>query len=387
MISSQPEEIGRSSQPAGEADCAQVAADHVATLAAHLIDSPDVFLLQSGAHLPQLTLAYQTYGRLNERRDNAILVCHGFTGSAHAAGIDSNETPGEGWWNALIGSGKPFDTDRFFVISSNVLGGCRGSTGPSSIDPRTSKPYGSQFPEITIGDIVAAQRLLLRSLGIDHLLCVAGGSMGGMQAMEWGIRYPDMASSVIPIACAARFSAQALALSIAARRAIEADAQWHGGDYYGYGIPARGLAAARFLANITYLSPGYLEGRVLAAGADRTGFQEELDAETRLFVNRFDANSFIALSLAMESFDLTGLPDIALSSGSQGPCWRLISYTSDWLFPSAQLEGFLVDLHRAGAEASHVIIESSVGHDSFIVEPELIAPEIRSFLSEIASAP
>jgi len=174
---------------------------------------------------------------------------------------------------------------------------------------------------------------------------------------------------------------------MAARRAIEADAQWHGGDYYGYGIPARGLAAARFLANITYLSPGYLEGRVLAAGADRTGFQEELDAETRLFVKRFDANSFIALSLAMESFDLTGLPDIALSSGSQGPCWRLISYTSDWLFPSAQLEGFLVDLHRAGAEASHVIIESSVGHDSFIVEPELIAPEIRSFLSEIASAP
>src|SRR3974390_2787161 len=266
-----------------------------------------------GATLAPVEVAYETYGELNEAKSNAILVLHAFSGDAHAAGV-SAENGKPGWWDNMIGPGKAFDTNKYFVISSNVLGGCRGSTGPSSINPATGCPYAMSFPVITIADMVRLQKMLIDWFGIERLLSIAGGSMGGMQALEWAVAYPDAVVAAIPIACTTRHSAQQIAFNEVGRQAIMADPDWNEGDYYGRKPPARGLAVARMVGHITYMSDDSMRekfGRRLR-GKENFGYDFDVDFEVESylryrgseFVNRFDANSYLSLTKAMDYFDL-----------------------------------------------------------------------------------
>src|ERR1043165_1223360 len=288
------------------------------TLPAMIVEASSVrfdsLSLDNGAKLAPVEVAYETYGTLNAPKTNAILVLHAFSGDAHAAGI-SHETGKPGWWDNMIGPGKAFDTNRYFVICTNVLGGCRGTTGPASINPATGCPYGMSFPVITIGDMVRLQRMLIGWFGISRLLSVSGGSMGGMQALEWAVAYPDRVVAAIPIASTTRHSAQQIAFNEVGRQAIMADPHWNGGDYYGKELPARGLAVARMVGHITYMSDDSMRekfGRRLR-GKDTFGFDFEVDFEVEnylryrgsQFVNRFDANSYLHITKAMDYFDLT----------------------------------------------------------------------------------
>ncbi|MGO8672315.1 MAG: homoserine O-acetyltransferase MetX [Capsulimonadaceae bacterium] len=358
-------------------------ADYVETLTAHLVRPPDTFLLESGEHLPELNVAYEAYGTLNETGDNAVLICHGFTASAHAAGLHHAGSFTPGWWDPLIGPGKAFDTDRYFVVCSNVLGGCKGTTGPCSIDPRTGKPYGPSFPQITIGDMIAAQRRLLDYLGVRHLLSVAGASMGGMQALEWGLRFPETTLSAIPIGCAVRWSAQAVALSAAGRLAIEADAEFYNGEYYGRGRPVMGLAAARMIGHITYVSADFLE--IQREAMPESDVLHYFEDECERFVGRFDANSYITLSLAMERFDVSRFLDPEYA-GHRSPeiDWLLLSFSSDWLFPPEQHAEIHAALLQRGHCSRHVTIPTIDGHDAFLTEPHKYATEIAEFLDAVA---
>src|SRR5262249_13718725 len=274
----------------------------------------DSLTLDSGATIAPVDVAYETYGTLNSAKSNAILVLHAFSGDAHAAGI-SPETGKPGWWDNMIGPGKGFDTNKYFVICSNVLGGCRGTTGPSSINPATGCPYAMSFPVITISDMVRLQKMLIDSLGIRRLLAVSGGSMGGMQALEWAVSYPDCVVTAIPIASTTKHSAQQIAFNEVGRQAIMADPDWCGGDYYGKQPPARGLAVARMVGHITYMSDESMRekfGRRLR-GKENFGFGFDVDFEVESylryrgsqFVNRFDANSYLYITKAMDYFDLT----------------------------------------------------------------------------------
>jgi homoserine O-acetyltransferase/O-succinyltransferase len=352
--------------------------------------------LDAGRALAPWTVAYMTYGTLNAKRSNAVLVCHALTGDQFVAGAHP-VTGKPGWWPLMVGPGKPIDTDRFFVICANVVGGCMGTSGPSDIDPATGKPYGLSFPLITVKDTVRAQAMLLDALGIERLLCVTGGSMGGMQALQWAALYPDRVASCMPIATGARHSAQNIAFHEVGRQAIMADPDWRGGAYQEAGIrPAKGLAVARMAAHITYLSEAALQrkfGRNLQDRAEISfAFTPDFQVESYLhhqgtsFVDRFDANSYLYITRAMDYFDLAADHGGMLAEAFRGTRSRfcLVSFTSDWLFPTAENKRIAHALNAAGATVSFVEIASDRGHDAFLLdEPELFAAA-RGFLDSVA---
>ncbi len=347
-----------------------------------LLEAP--LVLDSGKVLSPVTVAYMTYGTLNAARSNAVLIAHALTGDQFVA--SKHPVTGKpGWWDLAVGPGKPIDTDRYFVICANVLGGCMGTTGPASHDPATGKTFGLTFPLVTIRDMVRAQALLLDQLGIRDLLCVVGGSMGGMQALEWAASYPDRVFSVMPIATGARHSAQNIAFHEVGRQAIMADPDWRGGDYASFGLhPSKGLAVARMAAHITYLSEAALQRKFGRELQDRQslsfGFDADFQIESYLrhqgmtFVDRFDANSYLYITRAMDYFDLAGDHQGVLAVAFRGTKSRfcLVSFTSDWLFPTSENKRIAHALNASGANVSFVEIESDRGHDAFLLdEPEL----------------
>jgi len=354
------------------------------------------FCLESGATLGPVTIAYETYGRLNADRSNAILICHALSGSAHAAGYHSPDDRKPGWWDECIGPGKAFDTDRFFVICSNVLGSCYGSTGPASINPETGEPYGLSFPVVTIGDMVRAQRKLIDHLGIDQLLCVAGGSMGGMQVLEWAAHHADRVKAVIPLAATAHHSPMLIAFSEVGRQAIYADPNWNNGNYYTAGKkPDAGLAVARMVGHITYLSEASMHqkfGRRLRQ-LERYGyeFETEFEIESYLkyngnsFTRRFDANSYLYVTKAMDYFDLaqpTGSLAAAFAA-AEAVKFLVVSFTSDWLYPSYHSKELVTALTVAGADVTYLDIQSTWGHDAFLLEVETMTRLLGSFLDRL----
>ena len=350
--------------------------------------------LQSGATLRPVTLAYETYGTLNADRSNAILICHALSGDAHVAGQHSEHDRKPGWWDEAVGPGKAFDTDRYFVICSNVIGGCSGSTGPSSVDPTTGRPYGLTFPVVTVADMVEAQRWLIDALGIPSLLSVTGGSMGGMQAIQWAVSYPDRVRSAIVLASTARTSAQTIALNEVPRQAIYADPNWNRGDYYGKEPPNAGLAVARMIGHITYLSETSMRekfGRRLQ-DRERYGYEfaTEFEVESYLkyhgnrFTTRFDANSFLYITKTIDYFDLSlGYPDLAQALAAVRAKFLVLSYSSDWLYPPEQAEELVRALLRNGVDASYVEIKSDYGHDAFLLEVDRLGELARDFLARL----
>ncbi len=348
-------------------------------------------LLENGAEFGPITVRYELYGRLNADRSNAILVTHAFSGDSHAAGYHAPTDQHAGWWDSMIGPGKAFDTNHYCVICSNVLGGCQGTTGPGSVNPETGKPYGLSFPVITIDDMVKVQRALIDHLGIEQLHAVAGGSMGGMQALEWAVRYPERTRSVIIMAATSRLSAQAIAFNAVGRNAIISDEFWNGGDYYDGPAPARGLAIARMVGHITYLSEqamGMKFGRRLQERASfGFDFEDQFQVESYLehqggkFVDRFDANSYIYLSKAMDYYDLgarfNGLEHAVAGCRSK---FLVVSFSSDWLYPPYQSKEIVFAMMRQNIDVSYVELESPYGHDSFFLEIERQTPLVASFL-------
>ena len=342
--------------------------------------------LDCGVDLGPVTVAYQTYGILNSDRSNAILMCHALTGDHYLA--DPHPITGKpGWWDDLVGPGRVFDTDRYFLICSNVLGGCMGTTGPKDINPATGKPWGLSFPVITIGDMVKVQARLMDHLGIDQLFSVIGGSMGGMQVLEWCATLPDRVFSAIPIATAARHSAQNIAFNEVGRQAIAADPDWRDGDYLNQGCyPARGLAVARMAAHITYLSEPALHRKFGRNLQERErvsyGFDADFQVESYLrhqgstFVERFDANCYLYITRAMDYFDLASAHGGVLAHAFQGTRTRfcVVSFTSDWLFPTSESRAVVKALNAVAANVSFVEVHSDKGHDAFLLdEPEFHA--------------
>ena len=343
----------------------------------------DPLVLQSGETLSPVTLAYQTYGTLNAARSNGVLVCHALTGDHYVADVHPL-TGKPGWWVDLVGPGKIIDTDRFFVVCANVLGGCMGSTGPKEINPATGKPWGLRFPVITIRDMVAAQAKLIDHLGIDKLFCVIGGSMGAMQVLEWATRYPERVFAAVPIAGSYRHSAQNIAFNEVGRQAIMADPDWSHGNYLEeHKVPKRGLAVARMAAHITYLSEVALQRKFGRRLQDRQaltyGFDADFQVESYLrhqgytFVDRFDANSYLYITRAMDYFDLAQENGGVLANAFKGTRVRycLISFSSDWLFPTDESRASVRALNAVAANVSFVEVESDKGHDAFLLdEPE-----------------
>jgi len=351
--------------------------------------------LDSGEQLGPITLAYETYGHLNKEKDNAILICHALSGDAHASSCQSDMDENPGWWDECIGPGKAFDTDRFFVICSNVLGGCRGSTGPSSINPRIGKPYGLSFPVVTIADMVRAQKHLIDYLEIDKLLAIAGGSMGGMQVLQWAVSYPQRVRAVLPIATTARHSPMLIAFDEVGRQAIYADPNWNGGDYYQGPRPNAGLAVARMVGHITYLSETSMHhkfGRRLKE-REHFGYDFETDFEVESylryrgnkFTERFDANSYLYVTKAMDYFDLSnGHGDLATAfADSAAITYLVVSFTSDWLYPPYHSKELVGVLTAAGADVSYCNVESSWGHDAFLLEVETMTSLVSNFLDRV----
>ncbi len=353
-------------------------------------------VLDCGRELSPFTVAYMTYGTLNAARSNVVLVCHALTGDQFAAS-QHPVTGRPGWWDQMVGPGLPIDTDRFFVVCANVIGGCMGSTGPADPDPATGEPYGLEFPLVTVRDMVRAQAMLLDALGIEEVLCVAGGSMGGMQVLQWAASYPGRIVSAIPIATAARHSAQNIAFHEVGRQAIMADPDWKGGAYQLQGVkPAKGLAVARMAAHITYLSEAALQrkfGRNLQNRNDfsfafRPDFQIEsyLHHQGMTFVDRFDANAYLYITRAMDYFDLAADYGGVLAEAFVGSKTRfcIISFTSDWLFPTIENKRVAHALNAAAANVSFVEIETDRGHDAFLLdEPEMLST-VRGFLNSVA---
>ena len=349
--------------------------------------------LDCGVDFGPFTIAYQTYGRLNAARSNAIMVCHALTGDQFLIG-EHPVTGRAGWWDQMVGPGKPLDTERYFIICSNVLGGCMGTTGPRDTNPATGRPFGLGFPVITVADMVRAQKLLIDHLEIDQLFCVTGGSMGGMQALQWAAAYPQNVFSAVPIAAAARHSAQNIAFHEVGRQAIMADPDWCGGDYLLQGRnPARGLAVARMAAHITYLSEQALHrkfGRTLQDRKQVTyGFDADFQVESYLrhqgssFVERFDANSYLYITRAMDYFDLAAEKGGVLANAFRGTPVRfcLFSFTSDWLFPTRESRAVVQALNAAAANVSFVEIESDKGHDAFLLDEPEFEATLRGFLA------
>ncbi|HEY3317677.1 MAG TPA: homoserine O-acetyltransferase [Coriobacteriia bacterium] len=355
--------------------------------------------LACGRTLPGVTVAYETYGKLREGGDNAVLVCHALSGDSHIAGFRPGEDPDDGkpgWWDIMVGPGKAIDTDHLFVVCSNVLGGCSGSTGPGSIDPRTDTPYGLRFPLVTVEDMVEVQAKLLDSLGVKRLASVVGGSMGGMQALAWAKRYPERVRSVVADATTPRLGAQAIAFNEVGRQAILTDPHFAGGDYYGEEQqPDTGLAIARMVGHITYLSDTSMRakfGRRLSERVDYAyDFVHEFEVETylahqgRRFVERFDANTYLYMTKAMDYFDLTAeAPSLAESLRGTQARWLVLSFSSDWLFPTASSLELVAALQQVGADVTYAEIPSPYGHDAFLLEPAQQHAYVAPFLARVA---
>ncbi len=354
--------------------------------------------MDAGGVLAPLTVAYQTYGTLDAARSNAILVCHALTGDQHLANIHP-VTGKPGWWSAMVGPGKPIDTDRFFVICSNVVGGCLGTTGPASLNPATGRAYGLDLPMVTIRDMVRAQAMLVDHLGIDQLFCVAGGSMGGMQVLQWAALFPTRVFAAMPIATAARHSSQNIAFHEVGRQAIMADPEWRRGRYLDEGSrPEKGLSVARMAAHITYLSDQALHAKFGRKLQDRVAPTFSFDADFQIesylryqgrsFVERFDANSYLYMTRAMDYFDLAADYGGSLASAFKDSRTRfcVASFTSDWLFPTTASRALVHALNAGGASVSFVEIETDKGHDAFLLDlPELIATS-RGFIDAAARA-
>lgn len=354
--------------------------------------------LDCGIDLAPYTVAYATYGTLNDARSNVVLVCHALTGDQHVIGVHP-ATGKPGWWPLMVGPGLPIDTDRYFVICVNVLGGCLGTTGPKEIDPNSGKPYGLQFPVITIADMVRAQARLLDHLGIEDVFCVIGGSMGGMQVLEWAASYPERVFSAVPIAAAARHSAQNIAFHEVGRQAIMADPNWKSGDYLNEGTnPRAGLAVARMAAHVTYLSEQALHRKFGRSLQDRDavtyGFDADFQVESYLrhqgstFVDRFDANSYLYITRAMDYFDLAADFDGSLANAFRGTSTRfcVVSFTSDWLFPTPESRAVVHALNAFTAKVSFVEIETDKGHDAFLLDEPEFFETLRGFLGAAAKA-
>jgi homoserine O-acetyltransferase len=354
--------------------------------------------LDCGRTLSPFSIAYMTYGTLNNAKSNAILVCHALTGDQFVAS-EHPVTGKPGWWNVMVGPGRPIDTNRFFVICANVIGGCMGTTGPASADPATGKPFGLDFPLVTVHDMVRSQAMLLDALGIETLLMVIGGSMGGMQVLQWAASYPDRVRAAVPIACAARHSAQNIAFHEVGRQAIMADPDWKGGEYQLHNIrPSKGLAVARMAAHITYLSEAALQrkfGRNLQnRDALSFKFAPDFQIESYLhhqgisFVDRFDANSYLYITRAMDYFDLAEDYAGQLADAFRDSPVRfcIISFTSDWLFPTAENKRIAHALNAVAAKVSFVEIKTDKGHDSFLLDEPEMFDTVRGFLNSVASA-
>jgi homoserine O-acetyltransferase len=392
----------------------KTAVGSVGTVATQFLDLPKPLALDCGRDLHPIRIAYETYGTMSPARDNVILVCHALSGDAHAAGFtaaptgestrdgfraeerDAGGGRGLGWWDGMIGPGKAFDTERFFVVSSNLLGGCRGTTGPSSTNPATGRPYGSDFPVITVADMVRAERALLNELGITRLAAIAGGSLGGMQALEWAVLYGDQVDAIIPIASTHALHPQGVAWNAIARNAITADPDWQGGHYHGTGrAPTAGMGVARMVGHITYLSAGSLNDkfgrRLQVAGDIRYNLTEpEFEVESYLrhqadaFVKRFDANTYLYTSRALSYFDLArqyggGRLTHALRNVSART--MLIAFSSDWLYPPSGSEELAAALRAAGRGVELHVIDAPYGHDCFLLEEARQTPMIREFLA------
>lgn len=345
--------------------------------------------LEFGGKLGPITLAYETYGELSSEKSNAILILHALSADAHAAGYhEGEENPG--WWDAMIGPGKAFDTDKYYVICSNVIGGCKGSTGPYSTNPATGRPYALTFPGITIRDMVRAQRYLIEYLGIEKLLCVAGASMGGMQALQWVSAYPEMVRSAIPIATAIKHSPQQIAFNEVVRQSIMADACWRDGDYYDHGQPERGLALARMIGHITFMSDKSMEekfSRRRKNGHDGFNFAADFEVEGYLrykgdsFVKRFDANSYLYITKALDYFDLSG-GKLIPEGVKVDTRFLVISFKSDWLYPSYQSQEIVRQLKMRHVDATYCELRSTYGHDAFLVELTEMRDLVRHFLDK-----
>jgi len=357
--------------------------------------SDEPLTLECGAVLPRVTQAYETYGELTPERDNAILIFHALSGDAHVAGYHSPEDRKPGWWDIMVGPNKPFDTNRYFVICANVLGGCKGSTGPSSIDPETGRPYGLRFPMVTIGDMVRAQARLIDHLGIERLLAVAGGSMGGMLALDWAVRFPHRTAAVLAIATTARLSAQGIAFNEVGRQAIMADPNWRQGNYYDDGEqPQAGLAIARMIGHITYLSDQQMRAKFGRRLQNRESFGYEFGTEFQVesylryqgnsFVRRFDANSYLYITKAIDYFDLSaGHRSLVEALEHVQASFLVISFTSDWLFPTYQSKELVRALQAVGAPVTFLEITSEYGHDAFLLPNEELESAIRDFLANV----
>jgi homoserine O-acetyltransferase len=385
---STPREAGRTVREADEPRASLIAR----------FDANKPLKLDAGVALSPFQIAYKTYGTLNAARSNAVLVCHALTGDQHAASA-SPVTGKQGWWETLVGPGKPIDTERYFVICPNVVGGCMGTTGPASLNPNTGRPWGLEFPVITVRDMVRAQAMLLDELGIETLFAVAGGSMGGMQVLQWAASYPQRVFAALPIACATRHSAQNIAFHEVGRQAVMADPEWKAGRYLLEGAnPRRGLAVARMGAHITYLSDAALHRKFGRRFQDRANptfsFDADFEVESYLrhqgisFVERFDANSYLYLTRAMDYFDLAadygGVVSNAFKSTPTRFC--VVSFTSDWLFPTSESRSIVHALNAASARVSFAEIVTDKGHDAFLLdEPELFTI-VRGFLASAGTA-
>jgi homoserine O-acetyltransferase len=339
------------------------------------------FPLENGASLPEVTVGYETYGRLNDAASNAVLICHALSGDSHVARHDEQDDPG--WWDLMVGPGRPIDTDKYFVICPNCLGGCRGTTGPGSTNPKTGRPYGPNFPTVTIGDMVQLQRKLIGALGIEKLLAVVGGSMGGHQVLSWATRYGQEVRGVVPIATSPRVSSQALAFDIVGRNAILHDPHYAAGQYYDRAEkPDVGLAIARMIGHITYLSREAMREKFetdrLKPRDVPVEFEKKFSVGSYLgyqgqkFVERFDANSYVTVSMAMDLFDLGATPELLRSSVAQSSCrWLVMSFTSDWLFSPGESRQLVDALIAEGKDVTYCNVEAGGGHDSFLL-PEAI---------------
>jgi homoserine O-acetyltransferase len=371
----------------------------------HDFVSNETFVFESGQSLPGFTLRYETYGRLNAAKDNAIIICHALSGDHHCAGIHSLSDRKPGWWNNLIGPGKAVDTNRFFVVCSNTLGGCQGSTGPSSINPATDRPFGISFPFVTIRDMVRAQRRLVDHLGLKSVYAAIGGSMGGMQVLQWGIEYPGFVKHLLAMATTARESAQGIGFNEVGRQAIMQDPLWNKGDYPRNGGPKVGLAIARMMAHITYVSDASMDRKFgrkqvgrstpVAPGAptDPTKypksytFDVQFEVENYLryqgesFINRFDANSYLYITRAIDHFDLAAAyGSLEQAFAPVESATLVVGFTSDWLFPPEQNRNIVLAMMRAGRQASYAELTTDLGHDSFLLESEELYTLVRNFL-------
>ncbi len=361
-----------------------------------LYDRSDPLELDCGAELPNVEVAFETYGKLNSRATNAILIFHALSGDAHAAFYHTKDDKKPGWWDFMIGQGKPFDTEKYFIICANVLGGCKGSTGPSSTNPDTGKPYGTSFPPITISDMLKPQKKLIEYLGIKRLLCTAGGSMGGMQALQWAVNYPSSLEGAIIIATSPTHTAQAIAFNSVGRYAILSDPNWKTGDYYHNGSrPLIGLKTARMIGHITYLGQLSMEekfGRKIqeGKGCSKIDFSKEFEVESYLqyqgdsFVKRFDPNSYLYITKAIDAFDIyNGKKNLAQALKNVQAKTMVISFTSDWLYPKEESLKIVKALKINSIDTAYCNIDSPYGHDSFLVDLPKFKDAVKGFLKAL----